>query len=90
MLVLSREPGESIVIEDVLFTLIRVSEQYLEASLVKMAGGKSTTLTLPQNEGVDICYDVQVVFISAKGTNVRLGFEIPDHVTITRREMLDE
>ncbi len=89
MLVLSREIGESVVIEDVVLTLVSVSEKYVEVSLVKMSGGKVTMATLPHDQTVEICYDVEVVVVNTKGPKVRLGFETPDDLTIRRGEFLD-
>ena len=86
MFVLSREIGESVIVEDVALTLVRIGEQYVEVSLVKMTGGKSTVLTLPRHQPVDICYDVQVVFVAAENSKARLGIEYPPEVSITRRE----
>lgn len=85
MLILSREVGESVIIEDVALTLVRFGAKSAEVSFVKLAGGKSVILQLPHHQARDVCYDVQVVFVGAKGTKVRLGFEAPPHVTITRR-----
>jgi len=89
MLVLSRQVGETVVIEDVVVTVIRVAEGYVEASLAKMSGGKATIVTLPQNEYVDICYEARVVYLFAKGPKVRLGFELPRWTAIRRGECLD-
>lgn len=90
MLVLSREIGESLVIEDVALTLVTVGGRYAEVSLVKLAGGKTIVVALPYGEYVDICYDARVVLIRAEGTKARLGFEAPEGVLIRRRELIDE
>ena len=87
MLILSREIGEAVVINDVVVTVVRIDDDYLEISLVKATGGKSRVAVLPRQQSVDICYDAQVVFVGAKGTKARLGFEVPVEVTIQRREM---
>lgn len=84
MLVLSREPGEAVIIDDVVFTLARVADGYVEASLRKTAGGIPTVITLPHHRHIDICYGVQVVFIEATGVRATLGFEHPPEVTICR------
>ena len=89
MFVLSREVGQSVVIEDVAVTLVRIGEAYVEVSLVKMAGGKSLVVTLPYQQPKDICYNVQVVFVAVTGMKARLGFEAPPEVAITRREFWD-
>ena len=84
MLVLSRQVGESVIIEDVTLTLTRVGDGYVEVSLTKVSGGEKTVLTLPHDERVSICYDVEVIFVAAMGTKVRFGFEFPPKVTIIR------
>lgn len=84
MLVLSREPGEAVIIDDVVFTLARVADGYVEASLRKAAGGIPTVITLPHHRRIDICYGVQVVFIQATGVRATLGFEHPPEVAICR------
>ena len=86
MLVMSREVGESVVIEDVVMTLARVGDRYAEVSLRKVTGGKKSILTLPHNERKAICYNVEVVFIEVKGEKARFGFEHPTDVTITRQK----
>ena len=88
MLVRSREIGESVVIEDVALTVIRTSDEYVEVSLAKISGGRSTIVTLPHQEYVEICYEVQIVFIATKDTKVRLGFEAPSETRICRHEIL--
>ena len=90
MLVLSREAGESVVIEDVVLTLVGISEEYVEASLVKLTGGRVTIATLPRNEYVEICYDVRVIYFNLKEGRVRLGFEAERGARIARREFLAE
>ena len=89
MLVLSREIGESVVIEDVALTVIRTSDEYVEVSLAKISGGRSTIVTLPQHEYVEIGYEVQIVFIATKDSKVRLGFEAPPETRICRQEILE-
>ena len=50
MLVLSRELGDSVIIEDVRVTVVRIGPKYAEVSLVKLAGGKPVELILPRLE----------------------------------------
>ena len=85
MFVLSREIGESVAVEDVDVTLVRIGEAYVEVSMAKSTG-RPLVITLPHDQAVDICYNVQMVFISKKGTKAYLGFEAPKEITITRRE----
>ena len=86
MLVLSRAVGESVVIEDVNLCLVRTTSQYAEVSLTKLSGGKSVVVTLPLQKKVDICYDVEAVFVATNGEKARLGFEYPNGVSVLRRE----
>lgn len=86
MLILSREIGQSVIIADVTLTLVSVGERYVEIRLAKISGGKSILFTLLPQQYVDICYNVQVVFVAAKGAKARLGFECPPEVAINRAE----
>ena len=89
MFVLSREIGESVLIEDVDVRLIRMTPRYAEVSLAKLTGGAPVVVTLPLQKKVHICYDVQAVFVSTKGDMARLGFEYPADISIVRREFSD-
>jgi len=86
MLILSREVGEAVIIEDVALTLVRIGENYVEVSLVKTTGGRPVVLTLPHHQYINVCYNAQAVFVATKGTQARLGFEAPPDVAIRRRE----
>ncbi len=86
MLVLSRKVGEAIIIEDVVLTLARVADGYVEVSLRKKTGGRPTVLALPHHQRIDICYSVEAVFIDATSAGARLGFEHPAEVTLRRLE----
>jgi sRNA-binding carbon storage regulator CsrA len=86
MLLLSRTAGQAVVIEDVELTVVRIAPEYIELCLRKMTGGKATVLTVPHNRRVEICYDVQLVFVTTDGVKARIGFEAPENIHIARKE----
>ncbi|MEX1095822.1 MAG: carbon storage regulator [Planctomycetales bacterium] len=87
MLVLSREIGTSIVIEDVRVTLVRVGPEHCEVALEKLAGGTRRIATLPRDESVEVCYGARLVFIGASGTKARLAIDAPREVHVARHEI---
>lgn len=96
MLVLSRKPGESVVIDDVLFTFVRASATHATATLQKLSGGRITEVELPIDQYVDACYDTRIIFIASRiifiasrdhGSRGRFGFEYPDGISIHRKEV---
>lgn len=89
MLVLSREIGQAIVIDDVVITVVRVTPEYAEITLQKVTGGKKVIATLPLNEYVDACYNTQIVFITSRGNKARFGVEAPADLPIYRYEVWD-
>ena len=90
MLVMSREIGQALVIEDVVVTLDAFDDQHADITLQKVAGGKSISLTLNLNEFVDACYDTRIVLIATRDTKARLGIEAPKNVPIHRKEIWDQ
>jgi sRNA-binding carbon storage regulator CsrA len=86
MLLLSRTAGQAVVIEDVELTVVRVAPEYIEICLRKLTGGKAAVLTVPHNRGVEICYDVQLVFVATDGVLARIGFEAAENIRIARKE----
>jgi sRNA-binding carbon storage regulator CsrA len=89
MLVLSREVGEAIIIEDVVLTLAQVADGYVDVSLRKTTGGRRIVLALPHHQRIEICYGVEAVFIDATSAGARLGFDHPPEVTISRLESIE-
>ena len=90
MLVLSREVGESVLIEDVLGTVVRASSDSIDMSFVKKNGGRNVLVTFRRNQVVEICYNVQAVLIRSDGKSARLGFEYPKNdVHVSRAEMVE-
>lgn len=89
MLVLSREIGTSIVIEDVRVTLVRVGPEHCEVALEKLAGGRRRIATLPREESVAACYDTRLVFLGMRGAQARLGIDAPRDVHIARQDVCE-
>lgn len=87
MLILSREIGQAIVIDDVVVTVIRVGGRSAEVSLQKLTGGKRVVATLLRDEPVDACYNTRLLFIESRGPKVRLGIDAPDGIEIRRQEV---
>lgn len=84
MLILSREIGESFLIEDVVVTLVRVDGRYAEVALRKSSGGKPRLLTLRRDDLVTVCYDAQLVLVALSGSKARFGIESPDEIEVRR------
>ena len=90
MLLLTREIGEAILIEDVAVTLICSNPNVAEVSLQKLSGGKKVTATLLRGKAVDACYETQLIYIGAKGTAARIGVNFPKWIRVVRTAENDE
>lgn len=87
MFVLSREIGQSILIEDVEITLVDVRPEFAEVTFQKDSGGQKRSKKLPHDESVAICYDAQMVFIQFRNaSSARIGIEAPTSVQVFRKE----
>jgi sRNA-binding carbon storage regulator CsrA len=86
MLVVTRNSGTSLDINDVQLTLLRVTQGYVEVSLQKPASIHPSIVTLLHRQYTDICYGVRIVLLEATGARATLGFEYPDGVSISRTE----
>ena len=86
MLVLTREIGQSVIIEDVRVTVIRFGSDFAELSFAKITGGEAKIVTMSRNESVDACYDVRITFVQGTRAKLRLGFEAPREVHIHRED----
>ncbi len=82
MLVLTRNVGQSLLIEDVQLTLIYVDPGSMIFSMEKLTGGRETKVRLQRHQIVNVCYDVKFQLISVEGSTARLGLEHPESVTI--------
>ncbi len=90
MLVHSREPGQSLLIEDVRLTVIRATPDDVDVSLRKVTGGPPRHVTLRRGTPVDACYDVRITYVTRSDTRVRLGIDAPRELSITREETRPE
>jgi sRNA-binding carbon storage regulator CsrA len=89
MLVLSREIGESVAIDNLTVTLVEVGERYVEVCVENELSGQSTLSRLPHLQYVEITPEVQVLFVAANGTTARIGFVAPRDMRIARGEFLE-
>jgi len=83
MLMISRRPGERLQIEDVVLTVVRVSNGIAEISLRKRRSA-AVVLTLQPEEFVDTCYNVRLGLMNAERGKAQLGFEVPEDVKVAR------
>ncbi|MAG93929.1 MAG: hypothetical protein CMJ48_09295 [Planctomycetaceae bacterium] len=86
MLLLSREPGQSLIIEDVRLTVIRATSDDVELSLRKIIGGTPSLVTLQRGTPVDACYDVKITYVTLSDNRVRIGIDAPRELSIAREE----
>ena len=82
MLVLTRDVGQSLLIEDVQLKLIYVDPSSMIFSMEKLTGGRETKVRLQRHQILNVCYDVKFQLISVEGSTARLGLEHPESVTI--------
>ena len=83
MLTISRRPGERLQIEDVVLTVVRVSNGVAEVSLRKRRSAP-VVLTLQNDEFVESCYNVRLGLVNAERGKAQLGFEVPEDVKVSR------
>ena len=81
---MTREAGQSVLIEDVLLTVAKVAPQAVMLSLSKLGGGRESIIALRKHQLVDICYDVKLQVISIEGTAARLAFQYPEDIQVQR------
>jgi sRNA-binding carbon storage regulator CsrA len=89
MLVLSRKPGESVVINDLIITVDSFADDHCILSLMRTNCEFLRKLSAPFNEYVEVMADLRAVMIHVKGDKVRLGFDFPRHYSIARWEAWD-
>lgn len=82
MLILKREPGQTLMIEDVQLTLVHVSLNAIVFSMAKLAGGRETKVRIQRNQIVDVCYNVKFQVLSIEGQSARLMLEFPESVKV--------
>ncbi len=82
MLVLTRDVGESLLIDDVQLKLVYTDQSSIIFSMEKLTGGRETKVRVQRHQIVNVCYDVKFQLISVEGSTARLGLEHPESVTI--------
>jgi sRNA-binding carbon storage regulator CsrA len=91
LLVVSRKLSESMVIDDVVvLTVSRLSESAAELTCATIDGGFLQSATLRRNESLALPRGVRVVLIEFRLPRLRLGFDYPDDVSISRKEEWDK
>jgi sRNA-binding carbon storage regulator CsrA len=87
MLVLSRNLGESIVIDnEVVVTVAVVGREFVELSISHSTGTVSDIVTVGNKEPMLVAHGVRARFIRSEGEKVRLGFDGPSGCRIDRSE----
>jgi sRNA-binding carbon storage regulator CsrA len=88
MLILSRSPGETVQMQDILVTVVSVQSDYVEIRVD--AGEHSRVYTLGKHERRELAPDIACVFVEQVGNRARMGIEHPSHVAPRRGEHGDE
>ena len=87
MLVLTREVGQSIIInESTIITVTINVPGFAELFQLDTISGQRRIVTLALGEQLWILTEVAVVLIRQPENKVRLGFEYPRHISIRRGE----
>ncbi len=89
MLVLSRQLGESVVINDLIITLDSFTDDHSVLSLMRTNCEFLRKITAPSNEFVEITDDLRAVMIRSERDRVRIGFDLPPDCSISRWEAWD-
>lgn len=83
MLAVSRRAGEQLLIEDITLTVEVVEAAGVRMTLQKR-DSQPVSVTLKPSQFINGCYNVRIGLIRIQGDRVRLGFEIPSSVKISR------
>ena len=86
MLIVNRDVGQSLLIEDVQLSLLYVDARSIVFAMTKLSGGRETKVQVPRHQIVDVCYDVKLQLLSVEGGTARLGLEHPETVLIQLTE----
>lgn len=85
MLVLSREIGESFILANrTIVTVAVAGEDFVDLGLSEKGGRRLGVVTLVKGIPTSVAHGVSGVLIYSKGTRIRLGFEVPPHVSCER------
>ncbi len=84
MLILTRDVGQSLLIEDVRLSLNYADGNSIIFSMEKLSGGRETKVRAQRHQIVDLCYNVKLQLISVEGQTARLGIEHPSTVSVQR------
>lgn len=82
MLILTRDVGQSLLIEDVQLNLIYAEPRSIIFSMEKLTGGRETKVSMHRHQIVDVCYNVRFQLISVTGQTARLALEFPETVSV--------
>lgn len=83
MLALSRRLGEKLLIEDITLTIDGIAPDGVQLTLRKR-DSQPVMVTLKPTQFVSACYNVRIGVVRVQGDRVRLGFEVPSSVKISR------
>jgi sRNA-binding carbon storage regulator CsrA len=86
MLILSRQLGESVVIDDLVVTVDSYADDHAILSLMKTNCEFLRKVTAPFHEPVEISDHVRAWMVRAERDRVRLGFDAPRDCSISRWE----
>lgn len=88
MLILSRGVGESVVFDnEVVATVAVLGREFVDLGLSKISGEPLGTVTLTSDGLSPIAKGVQGIVVKLLADKVRLGFDFPRGMTITRSEI---
>jgi len=86
MLVLSRQLGQSIVIDDLIVTVDWIAGDHSIVSIVRTTGQFVGNHTARFNEYFEITEKVRAIVIQAEAGKVRLGIDAPSDCRVSRWE----
>ena len=91
VLVLSRELGDAIVIDDnIVATVAVIGREFVDLTMSTVSGRTLETISLSKNRSTYIARGVYEIFIKHLEQKVRLGFENPEDLHIARFEFWNE
>lgn len=86
MLVLSRKLGESVIFDSaIVATVAVIAPEFVELSLTNISGDTLGSVTLGKDHLSHIAHGVRAILIKTDLSKIRLGFEYPIGVVVTRQ-----